>query len=195
MASLKRGGIAANRQQQPTLSLIPPKAGIDLAGLKSSRPRVASIPFESEHKFMASIHDESSTGKRVIFVKGASDRLMPLCKTQIAGDDLGKTAALDHKFWDKAQADLSAQGLRVLALCRCARGGVVGGWWRLADWGLCRMLPVLLRGHLLRVCARLNANRPTNSTNSNQLHPPHRGELSKSEDLNKLNADTLQVRH
>ncbi|GBF97304.1 carbonate dehydratase [Raphidocelis subcapitata] len=92
------------------------KAGLDLAALKAAKPRVASIPFESEHKFMATVVSEG--GKRVMYVKGASDRLLPICKTQITGDDLKKTAPLEIGFWNKAQSDLSAQGLRVLLLCR-----------------------------------------------------------------------------
>jgi len=95
----------------------PRQAGLDLAALTASKPRVASVPFESEHKFMCSVHDDPN-GKRIIFVKGASDRLLPMCKTQIMGDDLTKTGPLAMAFWDKAQADLSAKGLRVLALCR-----------------------------------------------------------------------------
>ena len=98
------------------------KAGLDLAALKAAKPRVASVPFESEHKFMASVHEESASGKRVMFVKGASDRLLPLCKTQIVNDDLSKTAPLDAAFWHKAQSELASDGLRVLALCRAELG-------------------------------------------------------------------------
>ncbi|KAI8469567.1 MAG: cation transporting ATPase [Monoraphidium minutum] len=93
------------------------KAGLDLATLKASKPRIASVPFESEHKFMATVHDAGG-GKRLMYVKGASDRLLPLCTSQVAGDDLSKSAPLDLGFWQKAQEELSAKGLRVLALCK-----------------------------------------------------------------------------
>jgi magnesium-transporting ATPase (P-type) len=95
----------------------PPQAGIDLPALKAAKPRAAVIPFESEHKFMASVNEEDG-GKRTLYVKGASDRLLPLCKTQYAADDLTKTAPVDLGFWHKAQSELSSQGLRVLALCK-----------------------------------------------------------------------------
>jgi magnesium-transporting ATPase (P-type) len=61
-----------------------------------------------------------------MYVKGAPDRLLPLCKTQLSaaaaagGDGSSGLVPLDPGFWQQAQAGLSSQGLRVLALCRCA---------------------------------------------------------------------------
>jgi magnesium-transporting ATPase (P-type) len=108
------------------------KAGIDQKQLKAAKPRVASVPFESEHKFMATVHEEgpptAAAGgamqrKRIIFVKGAPDRLLPLCKSQVVGDDVSVPhAPLDLAFWQEQQATLSSKGLRVLALCRCVLG-------------------------------------------------------------------------
>jgi magnesium-transporting ATPase (P-type) len=106
------------------------KAGIDQKQLKAAKPRVASVPFESEHKFMATVHEEgppvagaggaASQRKRIIFVKGAPDRLLPLCRSQVVGDDVSVPhAPLDLAFWQEQQATLSSKGLRVLALCRC----------------------------------------------------------------------------
>lgn len=105
------------------------KAGINPDTIKHTVPRVASVPFESEHKFMATVHQlspatNSGNGKRVIFVKGAPDRLLPLCKSQLADDGLAAvnevdgTAPLQAGFWQTAQEQLSSQGLRVLAICR-----------------------------------------------------------------------------
>jgi magnesium-transporting ATPase (P-type) len=61
-----------------------------------------------------------------MFVKGAPDRLMPMCCGQLRSDaladidaaSLADFAPLDLEFWRKAQEDLSSEGLRVLALCR-----------------------------------------------------------------------------
>lgn len=105
------------------------KAGINPSQIKQEVPRVAAVPFESEHKFMATVHQTSpatggSSGKRVIFVKGAPDRLLPLCKSQLS-DDEGSTVSnvdgtmpIQPHFWQRAQEQLSSQGLRVLAICR-----------------------------------------------------------------------------
>lgn len=180
------------------------KAGLVLDNLKAAKPRVHSVPFESEHKFMvravadgrremftqrgaparaaraaaaagwhccvrqwrqgcnactertdcgqahradahtppvraapappqATVHavgpqaGPSTPGRRIIFVKGAPDRLFPMCSSQLANDEVGTvsgttgTAPLRLEYWLKAQEELSSQGLRVLALCRCAR--------------------------------------------------------------------------
>jgi len=100
------------------------KAGLHFDKLKAEHPRVHSVPFESEHKFMATIHQPFAPGEgRMVFVKGAPDRVMPMCSTQIAGETIAdikakKTEPLDTEMWVKAQEHLSSKGLRVLALCR-----------------------------------------------------------------------------
>lgn len=74
------------------------KATLNVDTLKKLKPRIGSVPFESEHKFMATIHEESDSAidmngivsmrgtkgqsKRIIFVKGAPDRLFPMCSSQ-----------------------------------------------------------------------------------------------------------------
>jgi magnesium-transporting ATPase (P-type) len=102
------------------------KAGLNLSTLSQATPRIGSVPFESEHKFMATVHQEAD-GKRLLLVKGAPDRLMPMCTRQVVGDSLTGTEPFDREFWSKAQAELSSQGLRVLALCRWVVGGGVRG--------------------------------------------------------------------
>ncbi len=58
------------------------KAGLPPPGeLAGAKPRVAAVPFESEHKFMATVHQEG--GRRVIYVKGAPDRLVRMCNSQV----------------------------------------------------------------------------------------------------------------
>ncbi|KAG2483675.1 hypothetical protein HYH03_017478 [Edaphochlamys debaryana] len=85
--------------------------------LTEAKPRLAAVPFESEFKFMATAHDEGG-GRRVLWVKGAPDRLLPMCSQQVLGDDLSSLGSLDGPYWAGAQAALGSQGLRVLALCR-----------------------------------------------------------------------------
>ncbi|KAF8067390.1 ctpF [Scenedesmus sp. PABB004] len=93
-------------------------AGLRADDVRRGARRVASVPFESEHKFMATVHEEEG-GRRVLYVKGAPERLLPLCSSQVAGDDLrAAPVPLDAGFWTAAQAELSSRGLRVLALCR-----------------------------------------------------------------------------
>ena len=72
---------------------------------------------------MATVHAPSRPGgKRVLLVKGAPDRVMPMCSGQLRGDAAAHMAnplvALDKGAWEHAQEELSSKGLRVLAICR-----------------------------------------------------------------------------
>ncbi len=83
------------------------KAGFDPV----SYPRTAVLPFDSEHKYMATANT-TPEGHRVILVKGAPDRLLDRSASQLSASG---TEPIDRAWWD-AQVDvLSAQGLRVLA--------------------------------------------------------------------------------
>jgi magnesium-transporting ATPase (P-type) len=87
------------------------KAGVDTGGYQ----RVAVVPFESEHKLMATL-DLTPEGERQVFVKGAPDRLLDRCSAQIDGQ--GAVAPLDRAYWEQAVDDLGNEGLRVLAAAR-----------------------------------------------------------------------------
>ena len=84
------------------------KVGFDGRGYE----RVAVIPFESENKFMATLHRVPAGGSRIL-LKGAPDRLLDRCGVQRAAD--GSTEALERGFWDGQIEDLGRRGLRVLA--------------------------------------------------------------------------------
>lgn len=74
--------------------------------------RLATIPFESENKFMASL-ERLPEGKQRILLKGAPDRLLERCHLQRAAD--GSVEPLDKSFWEAEIDALGAEGLRVLA--------------------------------------------------------------------------------
>ena len=83
------------------------KAGFDPSGY----PRTAVLPFDSEHKYMATANT-TPEGHRVILVKGAPDRLLDRSTSELAG---AGRVPLERQWWDEATERLSAQGLRVLA--------------------------------------------------------------------------------
>jgi magnesium-transporting ATPase (P-type) len=74
--------------------------------------RIAVIPFESENKFMATLHRVPGDTKRV-FWKGAPERLLDRCRFQLSAD--GASADLDVSWWQQQIEQLGNQGLRVLA--------------------------------------------------------------------------------
>jgi len=94
------------------------KAGLDPKALKKEIPRLGSIPFESQHKFMATVHHlRPGAEDRTMLVKGAADRLVDICKDQYVDDDTARRAPIDRDFWHERVSALSSRGLRVLALC------------------------------------------------------------------------------
>lgn len=87
------------------------KAGVDPTGWR----RVAVVPFESENKFMATL-DADPDGALHVHVKGAPDRVLDRCATQVGPD--GRPEPLDRAFWDEQIDALGGRGLRVLAAAR-----------------------------------------------------------------------------
>jgi Ca2+-transporting ATPase len=86
------------------------KAGVTQAETGNSLPEVASIPFESERLFSASLNGEGEV--RHAFVKGALERLLPMCSTMAA--PAGPVALERERLEPQAQA-LASHGYRVMA--------------------------------------------------------------------------------
>jgi cation-transporting P-type ATPase F len=88
------------------------KAGFDSDRLAAEFPRLATIPFSSDRSYMASLHADPDRG-HVVVAKGAAERLLDLCSTQMAPD--GSLDALDRELVLDAAEALAGEGLRVLA--------------------------------------------------------------------------------
>ncbi len=88
------------------------KAGLDLEIEAKKYPRTDFIPFESEHRFMATLH-HSHTGNACIYLKGAPERVLDMCAYQRAGDS---NQPLDRDYWLTRIDKMAQQGQRVLAI-------------------------------------------------------------------------------
>ena len=88
------------------------KAGLDIETETKKYPRTDLIPFESEHRFMATLH-HSHSGEAFVFVKGAPEQILKMCILQRSLDG---DADLDESYWLKRIEELAAQGQRVLAI-------------------------------------------------------------------------------
>ncbi len=88
------------------------KAGLDIEAEGKQYPRTDLIPFESEHRFMATLH-HSHTGDAFIFVKGAPERVMEMCARQRALDG---DQPLDGAYWLARIEEMADRGQRVLAM-------------------------------------------------------------------------------
>ncbi len=89
------------------------KVGLKRQTEQITYPRIDSIPFESEHKFMATLHS-TADGAKVLFVKGAPEVIFAHCDRQQTRD--GGYAPINRDHFVKAADKLAAQGERVLAL-------------------------------------------------------------------------------
>jgi magnesium-transporting ATPase (P-type) len=88
------------------------KCGLERAAEAGGLPRVDEIPFESEHRFMATLHHDHAGHARV-YLKGAPERVLDLCTTQADG------APLQRRYWEQQLEAAARDGQRVLALAAC----------------------------------------------------------------------------
>ena len=100
------------------------KLGLDRQAEQAASPRIDAIPFESEHKFMATLH-KSGDGREMLLVKGAPEVILEHCDRQQTAD--GQPAPLDRAHFLKESDRLAAQGERVLGLAWLENPGVKAG--------------------------------------------------------------------
>lgn len=97
------------------------KLGMDREAVAAAAPRIDVIPFESEHKFMATLH-RSSDGE-MLLVKGAPEVIMAHSDRQQTAQGVGP---VDRAFFDSEGERLAAQGERVLGLAWLPNPGLRG---------------------------------------------------------------------
>ncbi|MDG6224057.1 MAG: cation-transporting P-type ATPase [Candidatus Thermoplasmatota archaeon] len=80
------------------------KAGIE----RPPYERLDVIPFESEHKYMATLHDID--GKRILYLKGAYESLLDMSEHQLHGEE----EPLDRDYWESRAERMASDGRRLL---------------------------------------------------------------------------------
>ena len=88
------------------------KAGLDLELEAKNYPRTDLIPFESEHRFMATLH-HSHKGEAFVYLKGAPEHVLEMCVSQRACDE---DQPLDKAYWLERMTAMAESGQRVLAI-------------------------------------------------------------------------------
>ncbi|NVC95493.1 cation-transporting P-type ATPase [Vibrio natriegens] len=92
------------------------KAGIDSETETKSFPRTDLIPFESEHRFMATLH-HNHIGEAYIFIKGAPEQVLDICNQQHGDQNaVNTTTEIDRTYWHEQIESMAKQGMRVLAI-------------------------------------------------------------------------------
>ncbi|MCX7823059.1 MAG: HAD-IC family P-type ATPase [Syntrophobacterales bacterium] len=101
----------------PTLEGDPTEVALIVSAIKGGfnpereiqlSPSISIIPFESERAYMASLH-YSQDGKRYIFVKGAPEQVLRMCRISFSGEPIN-----DEKVLNIAEG-FAKEGMRVLA--------------------------------------------------------------------------------
>ncbi len=91
------------------------KAGLSEDELEMRMPRIETIPFESEYKYMATLHGEGQAPK-MIYIKGAVEALIDKCSHAL--DESGELAPVAKEQVLRDAEAMAARGLRVLAFAR-----------------------------------------------------------------------------
>ncbi|MBL8847857.1 MAG: cation-transporting P-type ATPase [Hyphomicrobium zavarzinii] len=103
------------------------KAGLNPEHVRAEWPRADEIPFDAQHRFMATRHATAASvspapttpnhGTKhhhgdAIFVKGAPEALLAMCSAEATAS--GATQPLDPAYWSEEIARAAAEGERVL---------------------------------------------------------------------------------
>ncbi len=86
------------------------KAGVDPAALREAQARVDVVPFDAQHRFMATLN--RSEAGAMLLVKGAPERVLAMCRSQWTAESA--EAPLDEAGWQKAIEQAASAGERVL---------------------------------------------------------------------------------
>jgi potassium/sodium efflux P-type ATPase len=79
-------------------------------GLKDFKPeRLDSIPFESEHKYMATLNRIKNDS--FVFITGAPERLIDMCNLQLTATG---PVRMDREYWEQKINEVAAKGERIL---------------------------------------------------------------------------------
>jgi|RhiMetdeSRZDD1v2_1073273.scaffolds.fasta_scaffold14287_4 Ca2+-transporting ATPase len=90
------------------------KGGLDPEAVARQSPRIAEIPFDAAHKFMATFHYDGEVIR--LHVKGAPDVLLSRCERQLTADGEAGFDAADRSVIESEYGALAARGLRGLLI-------------------------------------------------------------------------------
>jgi Ca2+-transporting ATPase len=89
---------------------------------RDARPRVDTLPFESERQYMATLHEQGEGLPLVAYVKGSVERVLPRCVDALDGRGAPvRIHAEDAEAVERAANEMAGQALRVLAIARTFR--------------------------------------------------------------------------
>lgn len=90
-------------------------AGLHKELLEKNTPRITELPFESETKYMITGH-QTEQGHFISYIKGAPEKILPLMSWLDIDGQIKKISDTQRKNIQKQCDELTASGLRVIAL-------------------------------------------------------------------------------
>lgn len=96
------------------------KAGLNADEIHRAYPRLDAIPFESQHQYMATLHDVAGPSEEgnspIVYLKGSVESVLQRCD-RVFGDPEG-SSTLDATVVNRQVDQMANAGLRVLAFAR-----------------------------------------------------------------------------
>lgn len=108
-----RGGKVIGDPMEGALIVLAAKAGISYEITRDRYPRIAEIPFDAAHKYMASFHLDGDLVR--VYIKGAPEVLIDLCTQIQAADGYRALESLQRTALLTVNESMAGEGLRVLA--------------------------------------------------------------------------------
>ncbi len=111
--STKGAGVSGDPTEGALVALAA-KAGLEKEQLEQSSPRIDEIPFESDKRFMATLHDQN--GVRRVYVKGAAETVLAFSKYVLLDNEAMPLEETDSTSILSAADEMARQALRVIAV-------------------------------------------------------------------------------
>ena len=97
---------------EAALIVLARKIGLDPDWERKQFPRMDVIPFEAEHRFMATLHHDHLS-HAFIYIKGAPEQILKMCRYE---KNNSGTQEIDKEFWHKKIIQIAESGERPLAV-------------------------------------------------------------------------------
>ena len=95
------------------------KQGVDYAPLRASAGVVSQLTFSTERKYMATVVDSPLLGKKVLYVKGAPEIVLSLCKRVAAVGGGYSTVEESRKAIESRLLEYQSMAMRTLGFACC----------------------------------------------------------------------------
>ncbi|KRF37045.1 cation-translocating P-type ATPase [Nocardioides sp. Soil805] len=115
-------GVVVGDPTEGALYVLAQKGGVDVRAFRRNHPRIASVPFDSDYKFMATFHLMTGAGGAPVvraYVKGAPDVILDRSGSARMSASRSETLTDDMRAAVLAENErIAAQGRRVLAFAQ-----------------------------------------------------------------------------